>query len=50
VTDPWSKRAFAQLVVVWQSSQVEELGMWVAGFPVAAVPLWQDAQEPETLA
>jgi hypothetical protein len=33
--------AEAQLVVLWQSSQVLVLDMWDPDFPVAVVLLWQ---------
>jgi hypothetical protein len=38
--------AEAQLVVLWQSSQVLVLAMWVEDFPAAAFPSWQLKQEP----
>jgi len=37
-------------VVVWQSSQVLPLVMWVGDLPVAVVPLWQAKQVPMTSA
>ena len=35
-------------MVVWQSSQVLPVGIWVGFFPGAVVPLWQEAQAPIT--
>ena len=39
------KAAPAKLVVlVWQVSHAAVVGTWVAGLPLAVVPLWQVAQ------
>jgi len=46
----WSNTAGVQAVVVWQSSQVLPLAMWVGDLPVAVVPLWQAKQVPMTSA
>jgi hypothetical protein len=35
-----------QALVVWQLSQVLELGRWLRDLPVAVVPLWQ-LKQPE---
>lgn len=35
--------------MTWQSSQLLLVAMWVAGLPVAVVPLWQLKQVPVTL-
>jgi len=37
--DVVSNTAGVQAVVVWQSSQVSPLGMWLTGLPSAVVPL-----------
>ena len=39
-----------QRVGLWQSSQVLVVAIWVAFLPLAVVPLWQDEQDPVTLA
>mgnify|MGYP001826388638 CR=1 FL=1 len=46
----WSNAAPDQLLVVWQSSQVLPLAIWLADLPVAVVPLWQAKQVPITSA
>ena len=33
-------------MVRWQASQDWVVGMWLPGFPVAVLPLWQLAQAP----
>ena len=48
VTAEWSKWIVVQLAVTWQVSQAALVAMWVAGLPVAVVPLWQVAQAPVT--
>ncbi len=35
-----------QPVGLWQTSQERVVTKWVAGLPVAVVPLWQLAQAP----
>ena len=44
----WSTLTDVQMLVLWQSSQLLPLAIWVAGFPGAVLPLWQLAQVPET--
>jgi hypothetical protein len=39
VTLLWSKRAPDQLLVVWQSSQLLPLAMWLTDLPSAVMPL-----------
>jgi hypothetical protein len=39
VTPEWSKRAAAQLVMVWHSSQLFEEAMWPGGLPGTRTPL-----------
>ncbi len=46
VMPAWSKRAFANVTVVWHVSQAFELGRWFGGLPGAALPLWQLTQLP----
>ena len=46
----WSNAAPDQLLVVWQSSQVLPLAIWLADLPVATLPLWHAKQVPITLA
>jgi hypothetical protein len=48
VAPEWSNRAFAQVDVVWQSSQVLLDGTWFAGLPDASRPLWQLAHDAVT--
>jgi hypothetical protein len=48
VTELWSNRADVHVLVLWQSSQVLPLAMWVLFLPVAVVPLWQVEQLPVT--
>jgi hypothetical protein len=41
----WLKAAPAKLaVLLWQVSQAAVVATWVAGLPVAVLPLWQLAQ------
>ncbi len=41
----WSMRAPANVDVLrWQFSHGMVVGTWLAGLPVAVVPLWQEAQ------
>jgi hypothetical protein len=40
----WFQEVGFQAVVVWQAVQFRVLGIWDPGFPVAELPLWQDAQ------
>jgi hypothetical protein len=44
----WSTRTEDQPLVVWHSSQVLLLAMWVEVLPVAFIPLWQAEHEPVT--
>jgi hypothetical protein len=37
-----------QASVAWQALQFWEVGMWLAGLPVADVPLWHAEQVPCT--
>ncbi len=43
----WSKRALLQVVEVWQSSQVFEVGRWLLPFPSTVESLWQVKQPDE---
>ena len=46
----WSNLAGIQALVAWQLSHSAVVGMWLAGWPFAASPLWQVEQLPRTLA
>ena len=38
--------AGVQALVLWQVSHACVVGIWIAGLPVAVLPLWQVAQVP----
>ena len=50
VTLAWLKLAGVQALVRWQVEHSAVVAMWLAGLPLALVPLWQLAQVPMTAA